>query len=112
MNTNIRILFLIARSRINSSGKCSIRCRVTYEQKRYEFSTGIFINPNFWSASRQKANPQDTEHTQINTQLSLIKQELDQAFLLLQIQDNRFNVDIHGYYKKKQDRGLSKLVLS
>jgi hypothetical protein len=40
----IKIIFLLARSRLNKAGKCSLRCRITYLQKRYEFATGLFIN--------------------------------------------------------------------
>lgn len=111
MNINkINILFLIAKSRINSNGKCSVRCRITYEQKRYEFATGLFINPNNWNAPKQKAFPPNTEHNQINTQLSLIKQNINQAFLFLQVQEKNFDVDdIYRQYKGeniKEDKSI------
>ena len=111
MNINkISILFLIAKSRINSLGKCSIRCRITYEQKRYEFATGLFINPNYWNAQKQKALPPNTEHNQVNTQLSLIKQNINQAFLFLQVQEKNFDVDdIYRQYKGeniKEDKSI------
>ncbi|MCQ4035753.1 site-specific integrase [Kaistella montana] len=101
MNINkISILFLIAKSRINSNGKCSVRCRITYEQKRQEFATGLFVAPDNWNAAKQKAFPPNTDNTQINTQLSLIKQEINQAFLFLQFQEKNFDVeDIYRQYK-------------
>lgn len=114
MNINkISILFLIAKSRINSLGKCSVRCRITYEQKRYEFATGLFINPNYWNAQKQKAFPPNTEHNQINTQLSLIKQNINQAFLFLQVQEKNFDVDdIYRQYKGeniKEDKSIMEI---
>ena len=114
MNINkISILFLIAKSRINSLGKCSVRCRITYEQKRYEFATGLFINPNYWNAQKQKAFPPNTEHNQINTQLSLIKQNINQAFLFLQVQEKNFDADdIYRQYKGeniKEDKSIMEI---
>ena len=114
MNINkISILFLIAKSRIYSLGKCSVRCRITYEQKRYEFATGLFINPNYWNAQKQKAFPPNTEHNQINTQLSLIKQNINQAFLFLQVQEKNFDADdIYRQYKGeniKEDKSIMEI---
>ena len=113
INTKIRVLFLIARSRTNSTGKCSVRCRITYEHRRYEFATGLFINPHNWNAKKQKVFPENTEHNQINTQLSLIKQDLNQAFLYLQVQDRSFDVDdVYRQYKGesiKEDKTILEL---
>ncbi len=58
MNTNNhRILFLLDRIKINNQGKCPIRCRITYLQEKKIFSTGLFINPNYWDNKTQKAKP-------------------------------------------------------
>ena len=81
----INILFYIRKSKINSKGRCPLTCRITYELERKEFSTGLFINPNNWSSAKKQAFPLNIENTQINTQLSLIKQEINQAFLFLQL---------------------------
>ena len=98
--TKINILFLIAKNRMNTPGKCAIKCRITYNKQRHEFSTGLFINPNNWSSAKQQAVPLNTENTQINTQLSLIKSQINQAFLFLQVQGNNFDVeDIFKKYK-------------
>ena len=98
--TKINILFLIAKNRMNTLGKCAIKCRITYNKQRHEFSTGLFINPNSWSSAKQQAVPLNTENTQINTQLSLIKSQINQAFLFLQVQGLEFDVnDIYRQYK-------------
>ena len=91
MKLNIR-LFINTRQ-INTSEKCPIRCRFTYEKKRKEFSTGLFINPKHWNAKKQKLLEDAESFDYINTQLSLIINKLNQAFLLLQVQPNGFNVD-------------------
>ncbi len=96
----MKILFYIRKSKINSNNLCPLTCRITLESTRKEFSTGIFINPNNWNAQKQKAFPSTAENTQLNTQLSLIKQEINPAFLLLQVQREQFDVeDIFLHYK-------------
>ena len=96
----LTILFLIRRNRTNNRGLSPIECRITLDKKRKPFSTGLFVSPNNWNASKQKAIPPNPDHNQINTKLSLIKQEVNQAFLLLQIQKETFDVeDIHLRYK-------------
>lgn len=96
----ISILFLLRRNKANIKGLCPIECRVTLDSQRKPFSTGIFINPEYWYASKQKAHPLNKGNTQINTQLSLIKQEINQAFLFLQVQEKEFSVDdIYSQFK-------------
>ena len=96
----INILFLIDKTRVNRNNKAPIRCRITYLKERKIFSTGLFINPKNWSSAKQQAVPLNTENTQINTQLSLIKQEINQAFLFLQVGEKSFDVeDIFRQYK-------------
>lgn len=98
----INITFLLARNRLNQAGRCSIRCRITYLQKRYEFATGLFLNPSYWYSKQQLAKPPNTENTFINNELSLIKNKINQAFLLLQIQESSFTAeDIYYQFKGK-----------
>ena len=97
---NIRITFVLAKSRLNQLGKCSIRCRITHEKKRYEFSTGLFVKPKEWFNSAQEVRPSSKDNDFINTQLSLIKQKINQAFLFLQLLEEEFDVeDIYNYYR-------------
>ena len=101
MNTfKIKILFLIAKSRLNQSGKCSIRCRITYNHERHEVATGFFINPNYWHSKQQQAKPPNEDNTFINSQLSLIKSKINQAFLYLQVNNPGFAIDdLISHYK-------------
>jgi len=108
----LKILFLLQKVRTNKKGNAPIRCRITYLGTRKNFSTGLFINPNNWNNTLQKAIPTDeTEHKQINTQLSLIKQEINQAFLFLQVQKEQFDVeDIYLKYKGEDIKPSKTLI--
>jgi integrase/recombinase XerD len=101
MNSNIlKILFLINKTRINAKGEAPIRCRITFNGVRKIFSTGLFINPDNWENTLQAANPPNDSNSYTNTQLSLIKQEINQAFLFLKVQKGQFDVDdIYLKYK-------------
>lgn len=100
-----KITFILSKNRINSAGKCPVRCRITYLKKRFEFSTGLFIHPNQWYSKQQLAKPPNDENTYINNQLSLIKNKINQAFLLLQIQENDFTVEeIYNQFKGKPSK--------
>lgn len=104
-NYKLSILFLLQKARINKLGKCPLRCRITYQEKRYEFSIGVLINPNLWNSKLQLVKPPNEENTNINSQLSLIKSKINQAFLLLQIKKQDFDVvDIYKIYKGEKPK--------
>lgn len=108
---SIKILFVISATRKNKKGLVPLVCRITYLGKRKPFATGLFINPNNWDSTLQKAIAADTEHSQINTQLSLIKQEINQAFLFLQVQKEQFDVDdIYLKYKGEDVKQAKSLM--
>jgi site-specific recombinase XerD len=85
---------------MNKKGLCPLRCRMTFQKKRRVFSTGLFINPDHWNNGIQIAEPPNPENKIINTQLSLISQKISEAFLILQVQPEDFDVDdIYRKYK-------------
>lgn len=99
-NNKLSILFLLQKVKLNKQGKCPIKCRITFHQDRKEFSTGLFVNPKQWDSRLQKAKPPNEENSFINTQLGLIKNEINQAFLFLQVNEENFDVgDIYLQYK-------------
>lgn len=99
-NNKLSILFLLQKVKLNKQGKCPIKCRITFHQDRKEFSTGLFVNPRQWDSRLQKAKPPNEENSFINTQLGLIKNEINQAFLFLQVNEENFDVgDIYLQYK-------------
>ncbi|MDR2206419.1 MAG: site-specific integrase [Flavobacteriaceae bacterium] len=94
MNINkLNIRFVIAKNRTRKDGLSPLFCRLTYEEKRKQFATGQFVNFNYWNSEKQKLISPNIEHNQINTQLSLIRQKINQAFLYLQVQEKNFDVD-------------------
>jgi integrase/recombinase XerD len=97
---SLKILFVISATRINKKGLVPIICRITHNGERKPFATGLFINPNLWDSKLQKAKPPNEANNQINIQLSLIKQEVNQAFLFLQVNKKEFDVeDVYLKYK-------------
>ena len=110
-DSKITTTFVIALNRTRKDLKAPLFCRITYLKKRKQFSSGLFINPNNWNNALQKTIPSDTEHQQINTQLSLIKQEINQAFLFLQVQKDEFDVDdIYLKYKGEDTKPAKSLM--
>jgi integrase/recombinase XerD len=104
-NYKLAILFFLKRNKINRKGKCPIKCRITFLKTRKEFSTGIFINPDYWDSGKQKASPPAADNSNLNNKLSLIYQQIDTAFLMFQILLNEFDVDdIYRKYKGEDSK--------
>jgi len=91
-NHKLNILFVIRGNRTRQDGRAPLLCRLTYNKKRKPFSTGQFINPKYWKSKEQTANPPDDDGY-LNSQLSLIKSNINRAFLLLQVKELDFDVD-------------------
>ena len=96
----LSIRYYTDNSKSNKIGKTVIKCRLTFNKKRKEFSTGLFINPNHWNSKQQLVKPPEPDRDTINTQLGLIKTKINKAFLMLQIKEEDFTVeDIYSTYK-------------
>jgi integrase len=91
-NHKLNILFVIKINKTRKNGEAPLNFRITYKGKRKEIATGQFIKPSHWMSTKQIAFPLE-EHNYFNSQLSLISQKLNQAFLLLQFKEDDFNVD-------------------
>lgn len=89
----LNLLFIVSKSRIRKDGKAPLFCRLTYLERRKQFSTGLFINPKNWNNSLQEAGPPNNDNNFINSQLNLIKNQINQVFLYLQINNSEFTVD-------------------
>ena len=99
----LSIRYYTDNSKSNKIGKTVIKCRLTFNKKRKEFSTGLFINPKNWNSKQQLVKPPEPDAELINTQLSLIKTKINRAFLMLQVKENSFTVDdIYSLYKGKK----------
>lgn len=108
--SKLNILFIISKSRVNRQGLAPLFCRLTYKDEKKQFATGLFINPKQWHNKTQKAHPPNTDTNFINVQLSLIKNQINQAFLFLQLQKPEFDVEhLYRNYKgetQKEDKTL------
>jgi len=92
----LNILFILSKTKLNKNGKCPIKCRITYNKKRHHFATGLYMNPSNWNSKKQQVEPPEPDKNYTNTQLSLIKQNLNQAFLFLQVKGTPFTaLDIY-----------------
>ena len=109
-NNNMKVLFLLVGNRANKKGNSVLKFRITYNLERKEFSTSKFINPTNWNSKQQLVERPETDAELINTQLSLIRTKLNQAFLFLQVNVVSFDVqDIYHQYKgkpHKKERGV------
>ena len=77
-----------------------MRCRITYNKQRKEFSTGLFIYPKYWKRKEQRVIEESENSQYTNIQLSLIINKINQVFLLLQVQESSFTVeDIYALFK-------------
>lgn len=97
--------YILNTHRIRKDGKAPLFGRITYLGKRNQFSTGLFIEPKNWNSKQQQAHPPDL-HKYTNSQLSLISQKINEAFLFLQVNNEEFN--INDIYNKYSGKSISK----
>jgi site-specific recombinase XerD len=99
---NLHIRFTIRIGDLNQNGLAAIRCRLTYNKNRKDFSTGITVNPDHWNPKKQRLLDQSDQEETTNMQLSLIENKISKAFLMLQIGEEPFTVqDIYNAYLGK-----------
>jgi integrase/recombinase XerD len=104
-NHKIRVLFVIAHNRIKKNNKAPIYCRITYNKCRKQFATGVFVKPEYWDNIRQKVLPKIKVNSLLNNSLSLISHQINEAFLMLQILPNDFDVDdVYRKYKGEDSK--------
>jgi integrase len=101
------ILFVIKQTRLNKQGLCPINFRITYQARRKENATGLFVNPELWDSKAQTQCSKSLNNSTVNSQLKIVKQNLNKAFLLLQLEEAEFTVeDIYNKYfgKPKEEK--------
>lgn len=102
----ILILFYLQKSRINAkTNDCPIICRITFQKKRKEFSTGIKVSPENWNSKKHRTNNES-----INSQLEIIESDITSAFLRLKVSLDIFDVEdivkLFKGVKPKMNTGL------
>lgn len=104
----ITILFVISANKINQKGLCPLNCRITFNKERKQFTTGFFVNPNYWENKLQKVNSRDSNYKFINAQIEQIQTKINNIILVFQLQggecslDNIYNKYIGLKIKKKE----------
>lgn len=95
-----KVLFYIRRAKLNSRGMAPLQCRITYNKKRCEFSTSIFVHPDDWDAKSQLVVSKSNKIRSINNQLQMICQLFLQHFNTLVSTNKPFDVfDVYELYK-------------
>ncbi|WP_322551445.1 site-specific integrase [Flavobacterium psychraquaticum] len=98
----LNLAFIVSKTRIRKDGKAPVFCRLTYSDKRKQFTTSLFVRPKTWNSSFQELEVIDDDSNYINAQLTLIKNQINQGFLYLQVINSAFTVDdIYNLYVGK-----------
>ena len=92
-NLKFNIRYILSKNKTRKDGKAPLMCRITYLDERKQFSVGLFINPKNWNNSLQECEPPSNDNNYTNSQLNLIKNQINQVFLYLQINNSEFTVD-------------------
>jgi hypothetical protein len=68
ISIKIYIRFFLKLKQINKKEQTAIQCRITFNKKRKDFATGLFVNPNYWNSKKQKLlDSSDQEETEIKS---------------------------------------------
>jgi len=92
MESNVKVLFLLNRSRKNPKGLVPIYLRVTYNSLRVQKSTGVHINAKDWDNKSKRVKGSTPEVYAINSQLDAMKVKVMQIVNQLVLNGKPFNV--------------------
>jgi integrase len=100
---NLKILFVQAKSRVNSKNQSPLYCRLTLNGKRKQFSTGIYIESVDWEAKTQIILKSHKSAISYNSKLEKIRSKLNSIYTILILQENSFTIDnIYDAYLGKE----------
>ena len=99
------IRFVVRTFERNVQGLAPIRCRLTYNKNRKDFSTGITVNPDHWDPKKQRLLDQSDQEETTNMQISLIEHKISKAFLMLQVGEEMSvtNSRVHSDNKERDE---------
>lgn len=108
MNFNqVKILFVLSKAKMNMRGMCPLICRITYNGKRKEFSTGFLVSENDWNAKLQIVTTKTTYAKNINTHLNKVYRDLLATYSELVLDKEIFTVyDIYNVYMGTSKGGI------
>lgn len=112
MNFNqVKILFVLSKAKMNMRGMCPLICRITYNGKRKEFSTGFLVSEEEWNAKLQVITSKTAYAKNINTHLNKMHKELLASYSEVVISNELFNVnDIYKTYIGTSKSGILYIV--
>ncbi|NHM06558.1 site-specific integrase [Flavobacterium sp. CYK-4] len=99
----ITILFVVSANKTNKKGLCPLNCRITINKERKQFTTGLFVNPQYWESKLQKVNLKDANQKFLNTQIQQIKNKINNIALVFQLEGGECTVEnIYNKYVGKE----------
>lgn len=105
MTTKISLIFYIRKSKINANGQVPIYQRITIEGKRYEISTGQFVEEVKWSAEAGKMKGNSEEARSINNRLDMVKSKVFDVERRLFMSNTQINIEnFKNEYLGKKER--------
>jgi len=112
MNYNqVKILFVLNRAKANMKGLSPLICRMTFNNKRKEFSTGFYVSEEEWNAKLQVITSKTAYAKNINTHLNKMYRELLASYSEVVISNEVFNVnDIYNTYMGTSKSGILYVV--
>ena len=109
MTTKISLIFYIRKSKINANGQVPIYQRITIEGKRYEISTGQFVEEAKWSSEAGRVKGNSEEARSINNRLDMVKSkvfDVERRLFMSNTQINFENFKNEYLGKKERERTL------
>ena len=106
---NLKIRFIVYKSRINRSGKSPIYCRLTFKGQRRNFATGFFTIGKDWNSKNQSSSTDD----KLNQRLKIVHHKLEEIELYLNFKKDEYDVEaILALYFNKPIEEKGETVIS
>ena len=106
---NLKIRFIVYKSRINRSGKSPIYCRLTFKGQRRNFATGFFTIGKDWNSKNQSSSTDD----KLNQRLKIVHHKLEEIELYLNFKKDGYDVEaILALYFNKPIEEKGETVIS
>lgn len=112
MNFNqVKVLFVLNKSKMNMKGLCPLICRITYNNKRKEFSTGFLVSEDEWNAKSQVITSKTAYAKNVNTHLNKMYRDVLSTYSEVVIDNTIFSVqDIYNAYMGTSKKGILYVV--
>lgn len=100
---NFKILFVQGKNRTNQKNQSPLYCRLTFNGKRKQVSTGIHIEYEHWNAKTQVILKSHQSAILYNSKLEKIRSKFNSIYTILILQEISFTLDdIYNIYLGKE----------